>query len=71
LQAVSARAIHHDIVATPEPNLAAYSTITRLLCGVEFLLSTEEASDADDREPIDDADEVILSTVNENRLAPM
>jgi hypothetical protein len=35
------------------------------LCEAKFPLSTEEA-DADDRKPIDDADEAILSALNES-----
>jgi hypothetical protein len=38
----------------------------RSLHEVRFPLSTEEASDSDDRRPADGADEAILSALNEN-----
>jgi hypothetical protein len=46
---ISARAIHDGIVATLGPNIAGYSTVTRYLHEHTFPLSTEEASNADDR----------------------
>jgi hypothetical protein len=48
-----------------------YSPITRCLRVAEFPLWTEEVSDADDRKPTDDADEAILSTLNESPFAPL
>jgi hypothetical protein len=62
----SAHVIHNDIVATLGPNIMGYSTVTRYLREVKFPLSTEDASDARDRKPIDDADEAILSALNES-----
>jgi hypothetical protein len=61
-----ARAIHNDIVATLGPNILGYSTVTSCLCEAKFPLSTEEASDAGDQKPIDDA---ILSSLNESPFA--
>jgi hypothetical protein len=63
---LSARAVHNDIVATLAPNIVGYSAVTRYLREADFPLSTEEASDADDRNPINHADESILPALNES-----
>jgi hypothetical protein len=65
----SARAIHSDIVAMLEPNIMKYSTITHHLSEAKFPLSTEEASDGDDRKRIDDGDETVLSALSGSPLA--
>jgi hypothetical protein len=46
-----------------------YSTVTRHFREAKSPLSTEEASDANDRKPIRDADEAILSALNESPFA--
>jgi hypothetical protein len=61
----SARVIQKDIVATLGPNIVQYHSIARYLRQVKSPLSSGEASDADDRKPIDDADESILLALNE------
>jgi hypothetical protein len=65
----SARVIHYDIVAMLEPNIMKYSTIMHRFCKGKSPLSTEEASDGDDRKRIDDGDETILSVLNWSPLA--
>jgi hypothetical protein len=66
---VSASTIHNDIVAMLGSNLVGYSIITRYVREAKSPFSTEEASDASDRKPIDDIDEAIMSAVNESRFA--
>jgi hypothetical protein len=66
---LSARAFHNDIVATLGSNIVGYDTVARYLREEKFILSTEEASDPDDRKPIGDADEIIWSTLNESPFA--
>jgi hypothetical protein len=66
---LSVHAIHNDIVATLRPNIVKYNIVTHYLLEAKFSLSTEEASDADDRKPFDDADEAFLFALNENPFA--
>jgi hypothetical protein len=66
---LSMHAIHNDIVATLGPDIVGYSTITHYLREAKFPLPTEEASDADDRKSINDADETILFALNESPFA--
>jgi hypothetical protein len=46
-----------------------YSSITHSLREAKFPFSTEEASDAEERKPIDDADESILSALGKSASA--
>jgi hypothetical protein len=50
-------------------NMVEYSTVTRCLREAKGPLSTEEASAANDRKPVDDADEAILSVLKESICA--
>jgi hypothetical protein len=65
---LSARAIHNNIVATLRPNIVGYSTVTRYLRGQIFFFEWGR-SNADDRKPINEADEAILSALNESPFA--
>jgi hypothetical protein len=47
-------------------NIVGDSPMTRSLREMKFPLSIEKASDADDRKALDDADERILSALNES-----
>jgi hypothetical protein len=63
---LSVRVIHNDIAATLGPDIAGVYPSHAL---PSFPLSSDEASDADDRRPIDDADEAILFALNESPFA--
>jgi hypothetical protein len=66
---LSRRLIHDAIVPTLGPNIVGYITVTRGLRDAKFPLSTKEASDAEDRSPIDHVDEVMLSALSESPFA--
>jgi hypothetical protein len=65
---ISAPAIHNNIVVTLERNIVGY-TVPRHLREATFHLSTDEASNAHDRKPIEDADEANLSALNDSPFA--
>jgi hypothetical protein len=68
---LSARAIHKDIVARLGPIIMGYRIVARSLREAKFPNLTGEPSDADDRKPFDDADEAILSVLNESPFASL
>jgi hypothetical protein len=61
---LSVRAIHNNIMALLGSHIVGYSTVTGYLHEAKFPLSTEETSDTNDRKPIEDADELLLSCLN-------
>jgi hypothetical protein len=63
---LSAGAIQNDIVVRLEPNIMGSITAACSLHGAKFRLLTQEASDADDRKPTNNAHEAILSALNKS-----
>jgi hypothetical protein len=57
--------IHNDIVAMLWPDIVGYSTVTHYRHEAKPPLSTEETFSPDNRKPIDEVDEAILSTLIE------
>jgi hypothetical protein len=71
LKGMSAREIHDDIVAILEPDAVSYSLVTRYLREARFPPSKPEPElhPADVQRDLDDSDQAILATLEDNPFA--
>jgi transposase len=66
LKGMSAREIHDDIVSTLGPDAVSYSSVTRYLREARFPTSKPEPHPANVQRDLDDSDQVILATLEDN-----
>jgi hypothetical protein len=69
LKGTSARAIQEDLTTTLERGEVAYSSVTRYLRKAQLLLSSQDAPSADVHSGIHDANESLLSALDEDQFA--
>jgi hypothetical protein len=69
LKRLSGRAIHENLTATLGRGAVEYSSATRYLREIHLLPSSQDAVSADFRRGIDDTDQALLSTLDENPFA--
>jgi hypothetical protein len=66
---VSPSAIHKDFMSVLGYDAMAYSSVTSPLCEACSLPSDQDTSSVEDQKSIDEADQAILFTLNENPFA--
>jgi hypothetical protein len=66
LKAFSARAIHEDLMATLGRDAMAYSTVVRYLHDAHYSPSSQRTASVEASRALDDSDEAILSSLDEN-----
>jgi hypothetical protein len=69
LKGLSARAIHEDLTTTLGLDAVAYSLVTRYLREARLFSSSQGVPSADVDRGIDDADQALPSSLDENRFA--
>jgi AraC-like DNA-binding protein len=71
LKELSARAIREDPTATFGRDAVVYSSVARCLGEARLLPSSEDAPSANVHRGVNDSDQALLSTFNENRFASL
>jgi hypothetical protein len=69
LKGLSARAIHEDLMATLWRDAMAYSTVARYLHDTHCSPSSQRTASVEASRALDDSDEAILSSLDENPFA--